>query len=94
MRSSNLKGMLCIAAVVGVLLISLTLQSQVLKAKNAEYQVQEENLKKQIEDEEERSKQIEELEDYVQSKEYVEEIARDKLGLAYKDEILFKPEEE
>lgn len=91
-RISNLRGMACIAVVVGVLLVSLTLQSRVLKAKNEEYSVQAENLNKQIKDEEARTKEIEDLEDYMKSDEYVEEIARDKLGLAYEDEILFKPE--
>jgi len=92
-KTSNLRGMACIAMVVGILLISLTLQIREIKAKNADYQTQADNLEKQIRDEKERTEEIEALEDYVESKEYVEELARDKLGLVYEDEIVFKPED-
>ena len=40
-----------------------------------------------------RAGEIENLKDYVNSTEYIEKIARDKLGLVYEDEILFKAEE-
>ena len=46
----------------------------------------------QIVAEEERAKEIEEFEKYTQTKKYVEEVARDKLGLVYEGEILFKDE--
>ena len=36
---------------------------------------------------------LEEREIYVQSKQYIEEVAKEKLGLVKKDEILFKPDE-
>ena len=36
--------------------------------------------------------EISDYEDYVQTKKYVEEIAREKLGLVYKDEIIFQSE--
>ena len=39
------------------------------------------------------TKEIEELKKYVQTKKYVEEVAKERLGLVYKDEILFKAEE-
>ena len=47
----------------------------------------------QIESEQQRTEEIEAMEEYKNTKEYVEEIAKDKLGLVYDDEILFKPEE-
>ncbi len=43
--------------------------------------------KKQI-----RAKELEEYEEYVKTDEYVEEVAREKLGLVYKDEIIFEPD--
>ena len=49
-------------------------------------------LQEQIEAEEERAKEIEEYEKYTQTKKYIEEVARDKLGLVYEGEILFKDE--
>ena len=89
-RGGNRKGMIGISAVVLVLLVSLSVQSNTLKQKNAGYAKQQEQ---QIDAQEKRTKEIQELEEYMQTDEYVAEVARDKLGLVYGDEILFKPEE-
>lgn len=91
-RRGNCGAMLCITAIVAVLLVSLTVQSQSLTAKNAAYEEQEAKLEQQLEDEKKRTEEIEGLEAYMQTDEYVEKIARDKLGLVYPDEILIKPE--
>ena len=45
---------------------------------------------KQMETELSRQQEIEEYEAYTKTQEYVEEIAKSKLGLVYKDEIIFK----
>ena len=49
-------------------------------------------LEEQIEEEQARAKEIAELEKYVGTDEYVEEVAKEKLGLVYEDEIIFKAE--
>mgnify|MGYP002615149031 CR=1 FL=1 len=54
--------------------------------------IQEAELKKQIEEENERLEDIKEFEEYVQTDEYVEDKAKDELGLARKNEILFQSE--
>lgn len=51
-------------------------------------------LDSQIQEEDEREIEYENLKAYVQTKKYVEEVAREKLGLVYEDEILFKKNEE
>lgn len=51
-----------------------------------------EQLKKEIEQEKERGRQLAEYEKYVNTKQFVEEIAREKLGLIYPDEKVFKSE--
>ena len=61
-----------------------------MKQKNQTYQNREAALEKQIADETERSKEIEDLETYTKTKKYVEDVAKEKLGLVYEDEILFK----
>ena len=61
-----------------------------LSQKNQTYQNREAALEKQIADETERSKEIEDLETYTKTKKYVEDVAKEKLGLVYEDEILFK----
>lgn len=47
-------------------------------------------LNAQIDAETAREEEIEEYRKYTQTKAYVEEVAKDKLGLVYEGEILFK----
>ena len=82
-----------IAFVVMVLLIVLLVQSQNLIHKKQEYTQRKEELQQELKDEEIRAEEIENLKDYVDSAEFIEKIARDKLGLVYEDEIIFKAAE-
>lgn len=90
--SGNRRGMVAIAGIVMVLLVGLLMQSQKLSTQNAKYEQQKEKLEQEIRDEEMRSKEIENLKEYVQSDKYIEDVARDKLGLVFEDEILFQAE--
>lgn len=74
------------------MLVGLLVQSQKLSAQNEKYEVRKVELEQQIKDEEMRAEEIENLKDYVNSPEYIEKVARDKLGLVYEDEILFRAE--
>lgn len=42
----------------------------------------------------EKADDIKELSAYVQTKKYIEEMAREKLGLVYEDEIIFRPSDD
>ncbi|MEG1458317.1 MAG: septum formation initiator family protein [Acetivibrio sp.] len=53
-----------------------------------------EELEKTKKKEKSRSKEIKDYKVYVQSKQYVEQEARDKLGLTYPDEIIFEAEDD
>ena len=64
----------------------------VLKTQSREYSEQLEQLKEQRDEQKARDAELDEFEDYVRTDEYVEDVAREKLGLVYSDEILFKPE--
>ncbi len=64
-----------------------------LEEKDLEYQAKEQNLEKILAEEEARAAQLEEYRIYVQTKQYVEKIAKEKLGLVKEDEILLKPRE-
>lgn len=64
-----------------------------LRQKNRTYQAREEALEESIAEEQERAAEIEELEAYTKTKKYVEDVAKDKLGLVYEDEIIFKASE-
>ena len=61
-----------------------------LRAKEQEYAVREQNLEKTKAQEEARAEELEEYRIYVQTKQYVEKVAKEKLGLVNEDEILFK----
>ena len=80
----------------GILLIVLfvfgasTVAGIRLKQKNLTYQQREEALQESIDKEEARSQEIDDLEAYTKTKKYVEDVAKDKLGLVYEDEIIFK----
>ena len=64
-----------------------------LRAKEQEYAVREQNLEKTKAQEEARAEELEEYRIYVQTKQYVEKVAKEKLGLVNKDEILFKADD-
>ena len=57
------------------------------------YKVRQENLQAQLEAESKRADELEDYKVYVKTKEYAEEVAKEKLGLVNPDEILLKPSE-
>lgn len=61
-----------------------------LYVKNQDYIEQEIELMEQLAEEQQRTEEIEVLKEYTQTDEYVEEVAREKLGLVYEDEIIFR----
>ena len=81
-----------ILAVLVLLVAVVSVNAMTLRAKEKIYQAQEIELAEQIEEEKAREKEIDELEKYVSTDEYVEEVAKDKLGLVYENEIIFKAE--
>ena len=63
-----------------------------LHEKNQNYKAQEAELEKQIAAEIAREEEIAELELYVGSDAYIEDLAKEKLGLINPNEIVFKAE--
>lgn len=78
--------------VVLLLAVILSVNSVTLKAKDKVCAVQEEELQGQIKEEKARAKEIKDLEEYVGTDEYIEKIAKEKLGLVHEGEIVFKSE--
>lgn len=91
-KRQNRFGMFLVSVVVVMLLIVVAFNSIELMAKKEAYQQKEASLEAQIAAEQERAEEIEEFEKYTHTKKYIEEVARDKLGLVYEGEILFKDE--
>lgn len=63
-----------------------------LKTQNEEENRKIEELQKEIEQEQERTQELDEYSKYVNTKQFVEDMAREKLGLIYPGEIIFKSE--
>ncbi|MCR4901290.1 MAG: septum formation initiator family protein [Butyrivibrio sp.] len=96
-RGSSLQNRVGIAlsiVVVFLLLGVVSVKSISLVQKEKEYQSKEDALQLQIDSELERSDEIAEYEKYTQTRKYIEEVARQKLGLVYPGEIIFKDEDQ
>ncbi len=88
----NRLAMFLIMTVVLVMLVVVSVKSMELRTQNAEYQARVEVLQQQIDAEKERTEKIEEYRKYTQTKKYVEEVAKEKLGLVNEGEVIYKPE--
>lgn len=91
-RRQNRFGMFLTGVVVLMMVVVVSIRSNELQAKCAVYAAREAELKQQIEAEKARTEEIEEYRKYTQTKKYAEEVAKDKLGLVYEGEIIFKEE--
>ncbi len=80
-----------IVFVVAVFCLVLFVYTQSLKRQSEELAQKKAVIEKKLEQEEQRTKDLEELEKYMQTKKYVEEVAKERLGLVYPDEILIEP---
>ena len=80
-----------ITVVVLSLAVVVQIKGSSLKSIDREYEIRLENLTAQKEEEEQRALDLEEERKYVQTKEYIKEVAKEKLGLVDPDEIMLKP---
>lgn len=91
-RNQNRFSMFLVSLVVVMIMVVVAVKSMDLQQK-IDAKVQEELLlEEQIAEEKARAEEIAEFEKEVQTKGYIEDIAREKLGLVYEGEILFKEE--
>lgn len=90
-KRSNVIAMFSAIAVVLLLSIAIWKDKQSLHEKNMEYVSKEQELSQKIAEQESREDSLEEYKKYVQTKKYVEQVAKEKFGLIYPNEILFKP---
>jgi len=93
-KRQNRLGMICVTVVVIMLFALIMIKSAELSAKQEAYAKKEAALQEQIAAEEERAQDLVEYEKYTKTAKYVEEVAKDKLGLVYDDEIIFESEDE
>lgn len=91
-RSRN-RGVLAVTAVVLALLIALSIHTSSLKREDEAYAARVEALQAQVAAESQRAAELEEKSIYVQTRDYIEQIARERLGLVIPDETIIRPEE-
>lgn len=89
-RNQNRLSMFLVTLVVLMIVVVVAVKSVELQDKIDAKAREEQQLDEQIADEKERAEEIEEFGKEVQTKGYIENVAREKLGLVYEDEILFK----
>lgn len=92
-KNQNRLSMILVTFVVLAMIVAVAVKSVELKEKLAEKTATVESYDAEIAEEESRSESIEEFAKEVQTKGYIEDVAREKLGLVYEDEILFKEED-
>lgn len=84
--------MFLVSLVVVMIMIVVAVKSVELQKKIDAKICEEQLLDEQIAAENRRAEEIEEFGKEVQTKGYIEDVAREKLGLVYEGEILFKEE--
>ncbi|MBQ7480254.1 MAG: septum formation initiator family protein [Lachnospiraceae bacterium] len=92
-RRQNRLGMILVSVVVLMLCLVLTVSMLSLNKKRNSYIERQESLQQQIDAENRRADDLVEYEKYTKTAAYVEEVAKDKLGLVYDDEIVFQADE-
>ncbi len=92
-RHQNRFSMFLVTLVVMMVMTVVAVRSVGLQQKIDAKQAELAQVEAEIEEEKERTLEIEEFAKEVQTKGYIENIAREKLGLVYEGEILFKQDD-
>ena len=93
-RSRKKRTGIGIIAFVVLILAAIVSYSRIdLKERYNEAEIKINRLQVRIDEQNTRTLDISNLKAYVQTRSYIEEIAREKLGLVYDDEIIFTPED-
>lgn len=89
-KNGNRAGRMCITCI--VLVFAIVMSTQIIKVyqKVQEYVAKQQELEQQLSDEQDRQKDLEDYETYTKSQQYVEDVAKSKLGLLYENEVVFK----
>ena len=93
-KTKRKNGLKIIAVAVLVLFVVITYSSIQLQAEKRALEKQKSELEAALQTEQERTEEREDQRAYMQTVRYIEEIAREVLGLVYPDETILRPEEE
>lgn len=93
-REKRKNGLRIIAVLVLVLFGVITYSSVQLQQEKRALEQRKGELQEQLQSEQERTEELEDQRAYMQTVRYIEEIARDVLGLVYPDETILRQSEE
>ena len=93
-KRRRIGGFALVLALVLVMCGLLSFQRVQLEKKQEKVRAEYNAALAEYEGEQERAESLKKLEVYSQTKKFVEDIAREKFGLVYEDEVIFTPEEE
>ncbi len=93
-RKKNKNNFAIIGLAVFVLFIVMASNTFSVQKNKKALEIQYSELEEKLQDEQERSELLKDRAAYMQTTRYIEEIARERLGLVYKEEIIFRPEAE
>lgn len=90
---ANRMAIVGITMVVVCLAVVINAKGASLKKSDLEYKDRVASLESQVAAEDKRTEDLQDYKIYVKTKEYVEKVAKEKLGLVNPDEILIKPKQ-
>lgn len=93
-KTKRKSGLKIIAVTVLVLFAVITYSGIQLQAEKRALEKKKGELEEELQTEQERSEELENQRAYMQTVKYIEEIAREVLGLVYPEETILRPEEE
>ena len=91
---SSTAAMIGLTLLIGFIASVVYIDSREMRSQQQSYITREATLERQIEEEKQRTLLLTEKKKHTQTKQYVEEVAKDKLGLVYPDEVLLKAKED
>ncbi len=93
-QKQNKFAMALVTLVLFMLILVVSIGKAGLREKQEVYLKKQAELQQKIDQEELRKEEIAEYEKYTQTQKYIEDVAKEKLGLVYEDEIVFKTDED
>lgn len=92
-RKKNGAGRIPFLCIGVFLVLVLSVQMVRLYQKNEALIQEEQSKQEELQQQQQRQEELSEQEQYIQSDEYKEKVAKDKLGLVYDNEIIFREKE-
>ena len=91
---SSTAAMIGLTLLIGFIAAVVYVDARDMRSQRQSYIMREMTLERQIEEEKQRTLLLTEQKKHTQTKQYVEEVAKDKLGLVYPDEVLLKAKDD